>query len=340
MSETVKGIFRQQVLEEQRAHWLGEISLAQPLRLRVLAVTTVAAALAVACFLLLATYTRRSTVEGQLVPSKGLAVVLSPATGVLGRTSGGEGAHVSRGQRLTVVASQYSTPGSGDTPAALQMHISDRREGLASERQAQHVEMAIQLDGLRVQLASARDECMGVQAEIATRERQVQIAHEALQTMQRLRSDNYVSDVQLKQAESSVLDQISAVQALKRQGSNCRRTVAELEVAIRQLPSQGAVADSRHRRDLATLEQEKIETEARETRTVEAPVDGVIAAQFAKPGQSVRVGQPLFSVPSSDDALEAELRVPSRAIGFVAPGDTVVVRYQAWPTPIRNSVTT
>ena len=32
-----------------------------------------------------------------------------------------------------------------------------------------------------------------------------------------------------------------------------------------------------------------------------------------------------------DARLEAELLVPSRAIGFIEPGDTVLLRYQAYP---------
>ena len=32
-----------------------------------------------------------------------------------------------------------------------------------------------------------------------------------------------------------------------------------------------------------------------------------------------------------DGALEAELLVPSRAIGFIEPGDKVLLRYQAYP---------
>ena len=58
---------------------------------------------------------------------------------------------------------------------------------------------------------------------------------------------------------------------------------------------------------------------------------GVIATQLVKPGQAVHLGQPLLSLLPGDGRLEAELLVPSRAIGFIEPGDSVLLRYQAYP---------
>lgn len=57
-------LFRKEVMEARRASWLGGISLAQPLRLWVLTLAGTAAAGAIVAFLLLGTYTRRSTVTG------------------------------------------------------------------------------------------------------------------------------------------------------------------------------------------------------------------------------------------------------------------------------------
>ena len=90
-----ESLFRREALEAKRRGWLGSISLAQPLRLWVLTLGAALAATAVALFLTLGTYTRRSTVTGQLVPSMGLSTVLAPATGVVSRLEANEGARVS-----------------------------------------------------------------------------------------------------------------------------------------------------------------------------------------------------------------------------------------------------
>ena len=79
------------------------------------------------------------------------------------------------------------------------------------------------------------------------------------------------------------------------------------------------------------LEQEGLETQARGELAITAPITGVVATQLFKAGQAVQSGQPLMSVLPGDGTLEAELLVPSSAIGFIEAGDTVLLRYQAYP---------
>ncbi|WP_425543704.1 HlyD family efflux transporter periplasmic adaptor subunit [Rhodanobacter caeni] len=50
-----------------------------------------------------------------------------------------------------------------------------------------------------------------------------------------------------------------------------------------------------------------------------------------KPGQMVSAGQSLLSILPAGSALQAQLLVPSRAIGFIDPGSKVVLRYEAFP---------
>jgi membrane fusion protein len=62
-----------------------------------------------------------------------------------------------------------------------------------------------------------------------------------------------------------------------------------------------------------------------------APRAGIVSTLLMKTGQHVASGQPLLSILPAGSKLEAQLLVPSSAIGFVAQGDRVVLRYQAYP---------
>lgn len=121
------------------------------------------------------------------------------------------------------------------------------------------------------------------------------------------------------------------MQALQRQAIGTRRTIAQIEQALGELPSQRQASEAAYMRDVAQLEQERVQTEAQGALAIKAPVAGVVATQMVKPGQAVQAGQPLLSVLPGDGQLEAELLVPSRAIGFIEPGDKVQLRYQAYP---------
>ncbi|GAB3338581.1 HlyD family secretion protein [Marilutibacter aestuarii] len=324
-------LFRTEVLEARRTSWLGGISLAQPIRLWVLTAAAVAIATIIILFLVFGTYTRRSRVVGQLVPVQGMATVLAPATGIVTRVDVPEGSRVEAGQTIAVVTMPRATVAGGDTQQALAQRLRRRQAGLESAQLAQHDLLSAQAAGLANQLLTARRELAQIEAEIATREQQVQLANETLDRLRQLREGQYVSELQLKQQESSALDQVGEMQVLQRQAISTRRMIAQLQQASRELPGQRRMSDAGYERDIALLEQEQLETSARGEPAIIAPVSGVIATQLFKPGQAVQAGQALMSVLPGDGALEAELLVPSRAIGFIEPGDSVLLRYQAYP---------
>ncbi|WP_447731214.1 HlyD family secretion protein [Pseudoxanthomonas suwonensis] len=324
-------LFRREALEARRGQWLGAVSLAQPLGLWLLTAAALLAASAVLLFLLLGTYTRRSTVSGQLVPTDGMAMVVAPATGVVVAVDVREGARVEAGQPLATVAVPRVTRQAGDTLAALEERLRRRREGLEAAYVAQRAQLSAQDAGLRNQLGAARQELAQVEAEIATRRAQVRLARETLHRLRQLQDDRYVSLLQIRQQESTALAQLAEVQALERQAVATRRLLVQLQQALDELPAQRDALEAGHLRDLAALEQEQVETRARGELVVSAPVGGIVSTQLAKTGQSLQAGQPLLSILPGEGRLEAELLVPSRAIGFIAPGDAVMLRYQAFP---------
>lgn len=324
-------LFRREALEARRTSWLGGISLAQPIRLWVLTAFAASAALAVVLFLVFGTYTRRSTVTGQLVPVQGMATVLAPATGVVTRVDVPEGGRVEAGQTLAVVTVPRATVVGGDTQAALGARLQERALGVEAMQAAQQQLLDAQAQGLARQLADARRELVQLKAEISTRHEQVRLANETLEQFNRLREGQYVSELQYKQQQADALDQVGQMQVLQRQAIATGRLVAQLQQALQELPGQRQAAKGALQRDLAVLEQELVETQARGALAVTAPVSGVVATHMLKPGQAVQAGQPLMNVLPGDGRLEAELLLPSRAIGFVEPGDTVLLRYQAFP---------
>lgn len=324
-------LFRKEVLDAKRSSWLGAISLAQPINIWLLTGAAIVAASCVALFLVCASYARRSTVVGQLVPAQGLATVVAPAAGVVSSLPHHEGDRVSAGQALAAITQPYATAANGNTVDAVEQRLQQRHEGLDSGYQAQQQLLSAQADGLVRQLANARTELAQIEREIQTRNGQIAIANESVGRLRELQNDRYVSALQIRQQEAAALEHVSAMQALQRQAINTRRTIVQLQQALRELPGQRIANDAAYRRDVASIEQEKVETEARGSVLINAPVGGLIASQTVKAGQAVQAGQPLLSVIPGDGRLEAELLVPSRAIGFIAPGNTVLLRYQAYP---------
>ena len=71
-------MFRQEALDAQHAGGLGEIVLIRPVSFSFLTLLAAAMALLVVGFFLFGSYTKRSTVSGQLVPASGQVKVHAP----------------------------------------------------------------------------------------------------------------------------------------------------------------------------------------------------------------------------------------------------------------------
>lgn len=324
-------LFREEVLQARRTTWLGGVSLARPLQAWLLPGVAGIVAVSVLILLCMGTYTHRSTVTGQLVPTKGLATVMAPATGVVTRLDVSEGQRVKAGQVLGVVTIPRATLASGDTHAALYQRLRERSLGIISAQSAQLEQLDAQEQGLRVQLTNARRELVHLDGEVATRQQQIALSNEVLDRYRQLQDAKYVSVLQIRQQEATALEYMSDMQALQRAALDQRRNIAQLEQQLHILPGQRAGVKADCQRDIAVLEQERVQAEANGALAVTAPVDGVIATQMVKPGEAMASGQPMLSLLPGDGRLEAGLLVPSRAIGFIGSGDTVMLRYQAFP---------
>lgn len=327
----MSSLFRKEVLESRRNQWLGGISLVQPLRGWILAAFAISAALLVLAFLFFGDYTRRSRVSGQLVPTAGLVTVMAPAIGVIERLLVDEGQSVGRGQALAVVSVARALTSGESVADALGEALQRRQTGAAREARSREELMHAQAAGIERQIRIAREEAEGIVEEAATRDEQVRLARQILERYRRLSDDHFVSEMELQQQEQIVLEQVSARQALDRQRRSILRNIAQLEQSLAEMPAQQATQDAVLEQELAAIARDRVQTQTGAELLVKAPAAGIVASRVVETGQGVQAGQPLLTVLPEGSSLEAQLLLPSRAIGFIGPGDSVLLRYQAFP---------
>jgi membrane fusion protein len=324
-------LFRHEVLAARQSRWLGGIVLGQPLSAWLLGALAVLASALVLVFLLLADYTRRTRVTGQLVPRLGVASVTAPAAGTLAQVRVQEGQRVLAGDVLAVVATPRATLAGGDMAQALQAAIARRMESAAQGYASQRAQLQAQREGLGARIEGLAAELHQVQAQWATRREQQALAEQALARFRELRARQFVTELQVQQQQSLALEQRGEVQSLERQRHALRRQLAELEQQRAELPPRLAALDAAEQRERASLAQEATEAASRAEAVIHAPVAGTVGTLLGQAGQAVQAGQPLLSLLPAAGTLEAHLLVPSRAVGFVEPGDAVRLRYQAFP---------
>ena len=324
-------LFRIEALQARRHSWLGEVVLDQPVSARVLAVGVLLACAGVVWLLAGGDYTRRTRVAGQLVPTQGLSTVVAPVSGVIAELTVQEGQRLLPGDVLAQMVVPGATRDAGNTREAIEQSLLARGEGARAGHRAQRKRLQAQAIGLEQQKALVGAELGQIEAELATRRHQHRLADQALLKFRRLHAQRYVTDLQLQQQENQALDLLGAVQSLQRQRAAASQKRAQLQQALQEIPQELAASEAAEQRELSALEQERIELRARGEAVVTAPIAGAVGVLFVHAGQAVQAGQPLLALLPASSQLEAHLAVPGAAIGFVAPGDEVLLRYAAYP---------
>lgn len=272
-----------------------------------------------------------AVVGGRLVPVQGMATVLAPVGGVVRWLDADDGKRVVEGDALALVATPRAMPELGDANLALEHGLQQKQDSFVLARDALKEQLAAQATGLHEQMQAARAEAQQIALEIATRREQIRVAGDVLTRRRGFESASAAGLAAAEQQEALVLEYTVQLQSLRRQQAATQRLIAQLKQAMQELPGRQKANDATYAEHLAQLRLDQVENEASAALLVKAPVDGVVVARMVKPGQSVHLGQPLLSVLPGDGRLEAELMVPGRAIGAMAPGDRVVLRYQAFP---------
>jgi membrane fusion protein len=328
---SVSRLFRSEVIEAKRGEWLGTIRLSTPLSHSLLTAAALVIAMALVAFAIVGEYTRRERTAGTLVPNAGLIEIPAPAAGTVARVLVEQGAVVRAGDSVVSLSSDRVSAALGDTAAIV-------GEQLALQRSRIEADLADQ-DRLQQEKGAALDERIGtlraqlaqLDAQRAIQQQQAKNARAMLARFQPLLDRGYVSVLQVQQQEAAALEAEAQLTALARQRLETQQQITEQHDQLEQLPL--SVDSQRHEfeRKRAEIDQALAQNEVMRAAVLLAPQDGVVSSVMVKAGQAVAAGQIAIALVPKDSLLEAQLLVPSRAIGFVEPGKRVVLRYQAYP---------
>ncbi|GHG76419.1 toxin secretion, membrane fusion protein [Alishewanella longhuensis] len=328
---TREPLFRLAAVKQQANRLEGEVIIAQPLSTSVLTVSLVLMVIAMLSFLAGSDFNRKATVSGYLQPDIGLAKVHASRPGIISELLIEDGASVNAGQplvRLTIP--EYLAEGSSLVDSLRlslqqqQLLLTQRREQLLMQYQQQQQELTERLAYHQSVLSELKQQSTLLQ-------QRWQLQQQRFAKLTQLKEQGVISKVdwQLQQENLLQLEQQVAEQKANKQ--NQLAAMAQLAGQLQRLPSeqqqQLALLDSESSR----LEQQQLELQARNQLLITAPVSGRVTNLIAEPGQNIHSSQPLLTILPANAQLQAILLVPTRAYGFVSPGQRTRLRFDAFP---------
>jgi membrane fusion protein len=308
----------------------GEVVLATPHSIKTLGLSLAAVIFAALAFLFNATYARKATVTGLLVPDQGMVRAASQATGSLQSIMVKEGDIVAAGDRLAVIglAAQIAGGNAGDV---ISRGLTSEAQAARAKAEAILARLQVELEQSKNRLAKSETEQELIKTQIALQEKRVELADADLARGLVIAEKGFMARKDVDARRTSLLIAQQEMATHRRLLSTNERDIADIKARLASIPIEIASAKADAESAAAALEQRSAESEARRLQFVTAPISGRIAALPVAVGQTIAAGAAIVVIVPEDGRLEAELLAPSRAIGFVRAGQEVQISLQAFP---------
>ena len=295
---------------------------------------TMAALVTVALVLALAFgghYTRKEHVDGYLAPTLGLIRVQTPQAGVVSTLHVSEGQAVRRGEVLMEISSEQATTSQRESHAAALAELRQRRDSLRHERSKQGEIETLTGNGWVERVRAIESEIGQAEAQRELQKRRVASAERTVQRHEELVAQHFVSEVTLQQKQDEWIETRNQLAQIDRALTGLRRDLMSARIERASAELKGGNHTAALDRQISELSQQLTEADARRAVSLIAPADGTVTNVLASLGQIAQPGTPLLSLLPAGGTLEAQLLVPSRAAGFLRAGQSVALRYQAFP---------
>lgn len=323
-------LFRDEASTYQSQRLYGTIILRQPWPAAVLTLLFAGLVGLLIVFFFTAGFSRKESLDGLVLPDRGLIRVPAPQAGVVVEKKVAEGQRVEAGDVLFVVSNERSTR-RGETQdsliEALTASISSLREELThAERQAESKLEALQRrrEGMLAQHAA-------LDAEIELQKKRIQLAEEVERRHDALARAHFISPLQVQDKSAASLDQRLALSKLQRAREGSRGELEAVAGEIRDVPLAARRNAAALARSIHDAERELAESEARRQVLVRAAIAGVVSAVSVEPGQFVSQAELMAALEPAGSILEAVFYAPTRTVGFARPGTPVELRFDAFP---------
>lgn len=327
----IRKLFRQEAIDAQREKLLGEVSIARPVPLWVFTLLAATVAVALAVFAFRGEYTRRERVEGFLSPAEGAARLLAPQAGSIAELLVKEGDEVAAGAPIALLSLERSTASGATSSELMQRELRARIATLEGEKEQARLLAGQQATLLKRRIADLSNERVQLDSEIRLQEARVASAGQDLQRVLDLVKERFVSESAVAKARNDLLDQEAKLASLRRQRLAIERDLNNARAELPTVETRAQQTVDQLDRERGELQQDLVQEQTRRETMIRAPIAGVVTNIAAVRGESVAADAPLATLLPKGSGLQAQLLVPTRAIGFVKPGNEVVLRYEAFP---------
>jgi membrane fusion protein len=325
-------LFRQEAIDflHQRHSW-GEVVSLQPISSAILSWTLAGLVAFILVFISIAQYARKETVTGYLTPTFGTAKIFVPQQGFVKEVYVKEGQEVAEGDPLLTVVTSQITANGDDVNATVLAVLTQQRDVVERQIAAEERRTASEHDRLASTIKGVEGETAQLEDQRNIQNERLQLSESFVSTGATLIAKGALPAVELKRREQAALEQRQNLASLDQQITARRTQLTDARHTLEQLPTVAAERVRVLRGDLSWIEQRIAEVDGRRAYIIKAPTSGRVSTLQATVGQIADPKHMQLEIIPLDSTLQAQLFFPTRAFGFVRPGQQVRILYDAFP---------
>lgn len=256
-------LFRHAALNAQKNYWLGTILLIRPMSYLFLTLMALLFAGIVVAFMVWGTYTKRSTVVGQLVPETGLVKVYAPQFGIVVEKRVQEGQPVKQNDILFILSSERYSDAQGSIQASISAQHKQQRQSLENEIVKTKLQQRDEQQALQSRIEGIKDELHRLDTQYQSQQTRVQLSEEAHKRYLGLLENNYISREQTQQKQEDWIEQSSRLESLAREQVRMQRELVARQDELSSLRAKHQNQIAQLERSISGVNQQLTESEAK-----------------------------------------------------------------------------
>jgi membrane fusion protein len=327
-----RSLFRPEALEFQKQYReFGQVGRLQSSSAKALAWLLTIAVGSLIVFICIAGYTRKETVGGYLAPALGTSNIFVPEQGTITAVHVAQEHRVAKGDILLTIDTSQITADGVDVNATILKSLSLQKTLLTNQVNEEERTTRAEHARLTAAITSGQAELAQLSAQMQIQQEQIDLAQRLVDTAEKMHAAGYMAAPEFFRRKEGLLQARQGLSALKQRRVARETELAETRSTLEQMPTQSTRRLQPLQSELAQIDQRSAEIGGRQSFSIRAPIDGRVANVQAKVGQIADPKKPQLDILPLESPLQAVLFVPTRAIGFVRPGQKVRLLYEAFP---------
>ncbi|WP_145583516.1 HlyD family secretion protein [Yersinia thracica] len=323
-------IFRQEAIEHKAHHWLGNPQVNIPIGASIWAILALALIACLIAFLVMGTYTQKTHLTGSVVHHPAVARITAPRDGVIVRSLAEEGKTVRAGDVIYIVNMETQTE-FGRTSDEKAAALKSQKTAIERETKLKSAAADIERNFLLLSLKNKEAEQQKMDDLIGKSAQQTSWLLEKAQHFKELVRQGIALETEYMGRRSEYYSASVQFKTYQREKVKLQGETVNIKARLAAIQTELDASLENLRRQTARLDLDLVSTEEQRELQITSPIEGRLTGITGLTGNTIRATQELASVVPTSGQAEVEIFATADAIGELREGQTVRLRFDAYP---------